>query len=227
MTLITHLPKYEKPREKAFLFGVDHLSNVELLALVLRTGTKQHSALEVAYDLLIQCNGLAELSCANLMELIKVKGISKTKAIEIQAIFELMRRTLQEEIMNKDVFYNVESIIQWLRLEIGCCKVEKFLVLFLDIRHQLISYKIMSEGTIDHSVVYCREVLKEALLRSAASIILVHNHPSGNLIASYEDIEITKALKKNVESLGIQLMDHLIVSNHSAYSILNEEYMTV
>lgn len=227
MALINNLPTLEKPREKALQFGVNNLSNTELLAILIRSGTKDHSALEVAKDLLSSCNGLANLACSNVGELTKVKGISKTKAIELQAVFELMRRTTFEEVLGKDVLFNTANIMKWLQLEIGCFKEEKFLVMFLDCQNQLISYKIMSEGTVNQSVVYIREVMKEALIRRATSIVLVHNHPSGNLKPSLEDLSLTSDMKEAGKCIGIQVKDHLIVSAYNAYSICNEEYVNV
>lgn len=227
MSLITNLPDLEKPREKAMQFGVKNLSNVELLAILIRSGTKDHSALEVARDLLSTCKGLSHMASSNISELMKVKGISKTKAIELQAVFELMKRTTFEEVYHTDVLHNTESIMHWLQLEIGCCKEEKFLVIFLDCQNQLISYKIMSEGTVNQSVVYIREVMKEALIRRATSILLVHNHPSGNLKPSLQDLSLTKLMQDAGKCIGIQVKDHLIVSAFSAYSICNEEYVNV
>lgn len=227
MSLINNLPKFEKPREKAMQFGVKNLSNIELLAILIRSGTKDHSALDVSKDLLCNCNGLSNLACANVGELMKIKGISKTKAIELQAVFELMRRTTFEEVVNKDVLHNSKSIMKWLQLEIGCYKEEKFLVIFLDSQNQLLSYKIMYEGTVNQSYVYVREVMKEALIRSSSSVVLVHNHPSGNLIPSLEDLALTKSMQEASKCVGIEVKDHLIVSAFSAYSIINEEYVNV
>lgn len=224
MALIKNLPEFEKPREKAMHFGFQSMSNAELLALFIRIGTKGKSAVEVAQDLLKSCGGLSNLSSANISQLLKVKGISKTKAIEIQAIFELMRRASFEEVIGKDVLCNLEAVIQWLKREIGSERVEKFLVIFLDVRKQVITYKIIGNGTIHKVDVCIRDIYKEALIQNASSILLVHNHPSGNLIPSLEDIEFTKEVKKGAKLLDIEVIDHLIVSSYSVYSMENETY---
>lgn len=224
MALIKNLPEFEKPREKAMYLGLKSMSNAELLALLIRIGTKGKSAVEVSQDLLRQCGGLSNLSVANLSQLLNVKGISQTKAIEIQAIFELMRRVCFEEVVGKEILNNVEAVIRWLKREIGSERVEKFLVLFLDVRKQVITYKMMGNGSIGKVDVSIRDIYKEALIQNASSILLVHNHPSGNLIPSQEDIAFTEEVKKGAKLLGIEVIDHLIVSSYSVYSMENGEY---
>ncbi len=220
MTLIQRLPTYEKPREKALQFGVDSLSNTELLALLIRNGTKEHSALDVAKELLEKCGGIGRLSTSSLYELTSVKGISSVKALELQAVFTLLKRISFEKIEEKDVIHSQRSFIQWLKVKIGFERIENFMVVFLDNGNHILNYKILFKGTVNCAMVYPREIMKEALLSGATSLILVHNHPSQNTNPSKEDIQITQKIMDAAKLMEINVLDHFIVTGHDCYSIL-------
>lgn len=220
------LPKYEKPREKALYFGIEALSNIELLALLIRHGTKQASAIDIATQLLYETKGLGKLSRASLYELKQIQGISTIKAIEIQAIFELMRRLSFEEVEQKDVIQTPFQLLQWLQLEIGFDRKEKFMVVYLNNAHHILSYQILFEGTINATAVYIREIMKEALLRDSAALIVVHNHPSQNMQPSKQDIQLTKEMMDVASKIGVTILDHIIVSGHASYSILHEHMIS-
>lgn len=223
MSLIEQLPTYEKPREKAIQFGIDSLSNTELLALLIRHGTKNHSALEIAKELLEKSGGIGRLSSSSLHELMNVKGISQVKAVELQAVFTLIKRICFERIEEKDVIRSQNAFVHWLKLKIGFERVENFMVVFLDNANHVIHYKILCKGTVNYATVYPREVMKEALMRDAVSLILVHNHPSQNCTPSSQDIELTKKIYEIGKMIDVKVLDHLIVTGQNCYSILFEK----
>lgn len=221
MSKIKQLPEFEKPREKALMFGLNSLNNAELLALLIRCGTKEMSAIQVADQLLEKCGGIGRMSCCSIRELSQVKGISKVKALELCAMFELMRRIMFENIENKDVIHNGRNFIQWLNFEIGFLQNECCIVVFLNTRNEILSYEIMFNGTIDQTAVYIREIMKQALLRCAKSIIVAHNHPSQNIEPSQYDIQLTSLIDKAGKILGIDVLDHIIISGHEYYSCMH------
>ncbi len=223
MSLIEHLPTYEKPREKALQFGIDSLSNTELLALLIRHGTKNHSSLEIAKELLEKSGGLGRLSSCSMHELMSIKGISKVKAIELQAVFTLLKRICFERIEEKDVIRSQNAFVHWLKVKIGFERVENFMVVFLDNANHIIHYKILCKGTINYATVYPREIMKEALLCDAVSLILVHNHPSQNYQPSSQDIALTKQIYDVGKMIDVKVLDHLIVTGQNCYSILFEK----
>lgn len=208
----------ERPREHAMASGIESLSNRELIAMLLRSGTKKKSALEVADDVLTKMNGIGEVSVASLQELMCFEGIKEAKALELQAAFELGRRIAFEKVKKKTGIHDPEDIIQWLIQEIGFEKQEHFLVLFLNQRNQIDSYKTMFKGTMTSASVHPREIYKEALAKGCAKILCVHNHPSGNADPSDADILITRAIEECGKLTCIPLMDHIIVSKNSYLS---------
>lgn len=223
MALIEQLPTYEKPREKAIQFGIDSLSNTELLALLIRHGTKNHSALDIAKELLEKSGGIGRLSSASIHELISVKGISHVKAIELQAVFTLLKRICFERIEEKDVIRSQNAFVYWLKVKIGFERIENFMVVYLDSANHIIHYRILCKGTVNYATVYPREIMKEALLRDAVSLILVHNHPSQNYKPSMQDIELTKRIFEVGKMIDVKVLDHFIVTGQNCYSILFEK----
>lgn len=221
MSKIEQLPELEKPREKAMTFGLEALNNAELLALLIRCGTKDVSAVQVAQRLLEKCGGIGKMSSCSPFELTQVKGISKVKALELCAVFELMRRIKFENIEDKDIIHNGKDFINWLNFEIGFAQNEAFMVVFLNKRNQILSYEIMFNGTIDRTAVYIREIMKEALLRGAKSIIVVHNHPSQSIEPSQYDMILTREIIEAGKILDIDVLDHIIVSGHESYSCMH------
>lgn len=208
----------ERPREHALQDGIDALSNRELVAMLLRSGTRQSSALEVADDLLKRMGNLGELGVAELNELMKVDGIKTAKALELQAAFELGRRIAFEKVKQKEDIKEPDDIVKWLYQEIGFQKQEHFMVLFLNHQNRIESYKTMFKGTMTSASVHPREIYKEALAKGCAKIICVHNHPSGDPDPSEADIIVTKAIEECGRLTCIPLMDHIIVSKNNYMS---------
>lgn len=210
--IVAEIPKEERPREKANRYGIKVLSNVELLAILLRHGYRGNSSLSVAEDVLRKANGIGGLSQLTDQDLMSVKGIKTVKATEILACFELARRMSYEKGLNRDVVKDPSHLVKWLRQEIGILEQENFLVVFLNVKNHILNYKVIFKGTVDRSLVHPREIFKEALLVSASKLLLVHNHPSGDLTPSEADMELTIQLGQCAEMMGMKVLDHLIVS---------------
>ncbi|WP_278795291.1 JAB domain-containing protein [Hoylesella nanceiensis] len=204
--IIREMPSTERPRDKGLRYGVRSLSSRELLALILRTGSQGESVLMMADNLLQMSKGIKGLVRMSNEELCKIKGISKVKALQLQAIFEISRRASLEAAYEEEIIDNPERIIDWLRNEIGTGSQEKFLV-----------------GTINASAVYPREIFKEALLIGSTDIMLAHNHPSGVLTPSTQDLVVTGKLMECGKLMGVRVLDHLIVSQTSFLSFAREE----
>ncbi len=212
-------PKSEMPRERLLRHGASALGIRELLAIILRTGTKGHSVLALADDLLAAFEGnLETLSQASISELSQVSGIGQTKAIEICAAFALSRHLAYLKATRLPCFKSPDDIVPYMRTKLLGCKQEQFHSLLLDRHLNLMKDELVSIGLVDKSLVHSREVFRQAIRAAATSIILCHNHPSGNVIPSKQDIETTKALYEAGELLGIPIIDHIIVSSCPAVS---------
>lgn len=216
--LVKEIPLDERPREKAIKHGVQSLSNIELLAVLIRTGYQGNSSLTIAESILKKSQGINTLSRLTCSELQQVKGIKTAKAVELLACFELSKRMAYGETLNKNIIENPESLIKWLNLELGNLVQENFLAVFLNVKNHILGYKILFKGTVDSSIVHPREVFKEALVYSSSRIMIVHNHPSRDLEPSIADIELTSQLCQCGEMMGIYILDHLIVSNTGYFS---------
>jgi DNA repair protein RadC len=210
---IRDLPRIERPREKLLKYGPERLSDVELVAIILRTGRKGESVIGVAKKLLkiAVLDKLPGLSCDDLC---KISGIGSVKACELLAAIELGKRLFQNKkitiaqlLSPKDVFENLKDIRE--------SKKEHFVVFFLDSRNQQIHREIISIGTINASLVHPREVFEPAVKYLAVQVILVHNHPSGDLEPSEEDLSVNKRLVEAGKLLGIEVLDHIIVGKDS------------
>lgn len=213
------IPVADRPRERFLEYGVESLSTEELLAIILKTGSKKKSVREVSLEILKmagEINKLAELSKEQLME---IDGIGLTKAIEIISAIELGKRIyLHPKVNNKLRFLNAEQIFQATRHLFLGQKQEYFYCFYLDSKNEILERKLLFMGTINRSLVHPREIFKYAYLSSASSIVCVHNHPSGDITPSREDIRLTKALVEIGRINSIPVMDHVIVGNDSYYS---------
>ena len=200
--MIKSLPIEENPREKAIVNGIESLSNVELLALVLRTGNKDESVVQLAQRLLKEIGGISQLSHICYADLIALKGIKKAKAIELLSVIEMSKRLKQKE--SHESLLSPRDIYDYVKNEMMMLKQEHFVVLCLDIRNRVIKKK---------------EVFKEAIGVSSAKMILLHNHPSGDASPSQEDLYLTDQFVKLGEMMAIEIMDHIIVGWNQFYSI--------
>jgi DNA repair protein RadC len=219
---VKEMPVCEQPREKAKLYGIRSLSSAELLSVLLRTGRKGTNAIETADELLRKAGGVGRLASMSMKELTQIKGIGEVKALQITAAFELNRRIALEETRHRDLVTEPEVLVEWLKKEIGLSMQEEFLVVYLDVQHRIISYEVLFKGTLNMSCIYPREVFKQALLSNCTSLVLVHNHPDGEVTPSSDDLTATAEIIRLGTYFDIEVMDHLIVSRKQYLSFRQE-----
>ena len=215
---ITDWPAAERPREKLIELGAEALSDAELLAIFLRVGVTGKSAVDLARDLLTQFGSLNSIFAATEHELSQVHGIGTSKYVQLQAIFEMSRRALSEQLQSRDVFKSPQQVRDYLVLKLGSLTKEVFLVLFLDTQNRLVATEEMFSGSLKETSVYPREVVKRALHHNAASVIFAHNHPSGIAQQSQADELLTKQLKQALALVDVRVLDHFIVAGNNTLS---------
>lgn len=218
------LPATERPRERLLKYGAESLSDAELLAVVLGTGTKGMNIVTVSRHV-FQKMSLKKLSRSPAAELMKIPGIGQSKACQIISVFELSRRLEIYSEEPKRKIKDPEDIYKYIYPKIREEKQEKFIILCLDTKNQIISDITVFVGGLDFSIVQPREIFKSALLESAASIILIHNHPSGDPTPSREDIIITNRVIESGKLLGVHVWDHLIIGDGCYISLKEKEYI--
>ncbi len=217
---IKEMPVTERPREKMIMYGPNTLSNTELLAILIRTGTKELSALELANTILTQDNeGVRFLTNCTIEELSQIKGIGSSKACQILAAVELGNRLSRSFLEVKKTIKSPKDVVDLFINEMSHLKKEYFKVILLNTKNEIISFETISIGSLNASIVHPREVFNRAIKKSSASMILLHNHPSGNTTPSKEDINITKRLMDAGKIIGIDVLDHIIVGNGTYYSL--------
>mgnify|MGYP001037253801 CR=1 FL=1 len=219
---ITRWPKNERPRERLLQQGPQHLTEAELLGILIGKGTRKKTAIDIARELLDRYESLQKLFSRSPSELITVKGIGSAKAAILSAAFELVRRIQSRKEGGKPSFKRSSDVAAYYLPLMRDLRKEVFKVLLLNRASRLIKEVPISEGTLDASVVHPRDVFREALLEPAGGIILVHNHPSGNPSPSEEDLRITKQLVEAGRLLGIKVYDHIILAGESYRSLADE-----
>ncbi|MEK4028650.1 DNA repair protein RadC [Pseudobacillus sp. FSL P4-0506] len=223
--MIRDVPAEERPRERLVAYGAASLSTHELLAIILRTGTKDESVLQLANRLLQTFEGLRLLKEASLEEMTSIKGIGEAKAIQIISALELGRRVSQLRFEERYVIRSPEDGADYVMEEMRFLTQEHFVCLYLNTKNQVLHKQTLFIGSLNASIVHPREVFKEAFRRSAASIICIHNHPSGDPQPSREDIDVTKRLAECGKILGIELLDHLIIGEKKFVSLKEKGYL--
>ncbi len=213
---ITDWPDDQRPRERLLAQGPAALSDAELLAIFLRTGITGKSAVDLARDLLAHFDhSLAQLAAATPQELTQVNGIGPAKAAQLVATLELARRGLHEGMRSRPALSTPGAVRDWLRLKLAPLRQEVFIALWLDAQNQLIADEILFKGSLTQTSVYPREVVKQALARNAAAVILAHNHPSGLAEPSKADEMLTRTLKEALALVDVRLLDHFIVAGQN------------
>jgi DNA repair protein RadC len=210
---IKELAAADRPRERLIRYGAQSLSPAELLAIVLRTGARGRSAIDLAAQLLAEHQGFRGIAGASIEELAKVKGIGSAKAAQIAACVELGRRLGREAGEDQIRVARPEDAYYFLRASMRDWREERFVALLLNTKGILIRDVTVSVGSLDSSIVHPREVFRAAVTASAASVILAHNHPSGDPAPSAEDVRVTKRLSEAGILMGIEVLDHLIIGD--------------
>lgn len=218
MYLIKEMPLSDRPRERLIEIGAKNLADYELLAIVLRTGYKDVSVIELAKKLQYEYGGIKTLIDLSIDELSQIKGVGQAKAIILQAAVELGKRSLSQFVQLKRIS-SQQDVFDLLRHEIGLLKQEVLIALYLDTKTQLIEKREIFVGGLNQSLVHPREVFKYAVKCSAYQIILAHNHPSGDVEPSMQDLEMTKRMIEAGVMMQIPIVDHLIITKDKSLSI--------
>ncbi|WLD95431.1 DNA repair protein RadC [Alkalihalobacillus sp. AL-G] len=222
---IRDFPLNERPRERMLKEGATALSNQELLAILLRSGTKEESVLQLSHRMIRQFEGLNLLKDATIDELTSVKGIGNAKAVEILASLELGKRVNRLQLEERYVIRSPEDGAKYVMDEMRFLSQEHFVCIYLNTKNQVLHKKTVFIGSLNASIVHPREVFKEAMRRSAASIICFHNHPSGDPNPSREDIDVTQRLTECGKIIGIDLLDHIIIGDQKFISLKEKGYV--
>jgi len=221
-------PEDERPRERLLKFGADELSTAQLIAIILRSGSRQKSALELARELLTHFSSVKEIEGASLAEFSKIKGIGSAKLAQLKAAFELGRRLMSSEAEDgsgKPSFKTSRDVFDYYRPKFFGLKKERFLCAMLDTKNRIFKETIVSEGTLTSSLVHPREVFRNAIKEASASVLFLHNHPSGDTTPSRDDITITERLVETGKIVGIEVLDHIIISDSGYLSLFEKGYI--
>lgn len=213
------LPEDLKPRERLHQLGSEALSNKEILAIILRTGSKGENVLELAERILTETGGIRGLAKLAVHELKQVHGIGSAKAAQVKAALELGRRTVCSDPAAKPVVNTPEDVADLVMEEMRDLEREHFKVMHLSTRNSVLGISSVSVGTLNSSIVHPRECFKEAIRRNANAVILLHNHPSGDPAPSREDLDITRRLVEGGRILGIEVLDHVIIGDKRFISL--------
>jgi len=223
---IKQWPESDRPREKLLEKGAETLSDAELLAIILRTGEAStgQSALDHGRALMVRFETFRNLEEASLQELCALKGVGPAKAAQIKAALEIAKRYAEEPLQQGAPFRSSQEVFQHYREHLGNQKKELFYVLLLDGKNRKIKDVRISEGSLTSSLVHPREVFNPVIRESAAAVILIHNHPSGDPTPSQEDLEITRRLREVGEVMGVRVLDHVVVGKGRYVSFVDDGY---
>ncbi len=220
---IKEMPNTERPRERALKYGMQALSDTELLAILLRTGKKGSNAKDVALEILHHFDDIGKLRDASISTLAKIDGVGNAKALSILSAIELGKRVVAYTLPIPTKITNAQDIYALLHLEVENEKQEKFICVFLDTKKNVIKWECIFEGTANRSIVHAREVFHAAVKYQAVYLIIVHNHPSGDPTPSKADIILTENLKECGKMIDIPIIDHVIIGKNKYYSFYDHE----
>jgi DNA repair protein RadC len=223
--LLRDVPSDERPRERMQQFGAQALSNAELMAIILRTGTFAESAVRLAQKVLLEAGSLRNLVDMSMDQLKTIKGIGSAKAMQIQASIELGRRLARTSMADTVTIRSPQDVAAYLMEDLRYLQKEHFVVLFLNTKNHVVAQETLSMGSLNASIVHPREVFRAAIKRSSASIICVHNHPSGDPTPSPEDIAMTSRLVEAGQIIGIEVLDHIILGDQNFVSLKEKGFM--
>jgi len=219
---IKEMPEEERPRERCLRRGPGALSTTELLAILIRTGNRGTTALELGRRLLARCGSLRGVSAMEPTELARIAGLGPARAAQIAAALELARRFAEEEVRLADTLGGAEDAYRFLRPRLRDLPHEVFALIFLNQKHGVLAYKELFRGSVTASSVHPREVVKAVLRENAAAAILAHNHPSGHVSPSPDDIRLTEDLSKLLAYIDVRVVDHLILGGNGYFSFARE-----
>ncbi|MGB1271587.1 MAG: RadC family protein [Endozoicomonas sp.] len=213
------------PREKLMTLGAQSLTDAELLALFLRTGCQGMNVIQLAQSLITRFGGLDRLLSTQHQQLLKIKGLGPAKSTQVSAVLEMCRRMLSQKVTQTDIINSPEATRQYLQLHFQGVEREEFACLFLDTRHRVIALETLFQGTLGSATVHPREVVKQALYLNAASLILCHNHPSGDPQPSQADVDVTRRLTEALSLVDIKVLDHMVVGRGEILSMAEHGLM--
>lgn len=216
---LREVPESERPRERMLRIGSAGMSNAELLAIILRTGTMRESAVTLSQRLLRETGGLRGLADLGVEQLCEQRGIGPAKALQLLSALELGRRMARTELEDKPVIRSPQDVSTLVMEDLRYLQQEHFVALFLNTKNRVIGRETLSVGSLNAAIVHPREVFRAAVKRSAASIICVHNHPSGDPAPSPEDIQLTNRLSEAGHIIGIEVLDHVIIGDRRFVSL--------
>ena len=222
---IKEWPEDERPRERLLRYGPDAMSDAQLIAILLRTGGCGKSAIDMAMELLITFGNLRNLEQATPSEICKTKGMGKAKTAQLKAALELGKRLTGHNTTKGVAFSTADSVYSYFHPRLQNLEKEVFYCAMLDVKNRLIKDSRISEGTLTSSIVHPREAFREAIKEAAASVIFIHNHPSGDPAPSREDVSITERLQSAGETVGIKVLDHIIIGDGHFTSMLEKGYL--
>lgn len=223
MACIKGFLKEEMPREKLIDLGPFALTEVELLAIILRVGTKDKNVIELSRDIISEFD-VGLVSRKTYEELLQFKGISKAKACQIVSVFELSRRFANKGISKKVRLGNSKEVYDFVKADFDCLRVEKVMAVFVDTKNQVIKKEFVFEGSLNYSIIEPRDLIKRVLSLDSSGFFLVHNHPSGDVTPSEEDVKVTRKIKEICLNLGIRFLDHLILGD-DFYSFFDNDLL--
>ena len=221
---IQHLPEEERPRERLMRFGAESLSPAELIAIILGSGSKTKPILQLAHEIVARFGGLRALAEATLAELLEIKGVGLAKAIQLKAAFNLEMRASKQVIKAKYRIEHPSHAYYLLKDELEHEKRELFVVILQDVKGYVICHEVVSIGSLSQTLVHPREVFYPAIRNKAASLIVAHNHPSGDPTPSLQDLELTKILVEASRLMSIPLHDHLIIGQQHYVSLRQQGF---
>lgn len=225
MPMLRDLPAEERPRERMLHYGAGALSHAELLAILLRTGTRQESAIHIAQRMLTIAGGLRGLVDLSLDEMVHTKGIGPAKAIQLKAGIELGQRLAKTRLPEAETIRSPQNVSELLMEQLRYLQQEHFVCLFLNTKNHIIAQETLSIGSLNASIVHPREVFRAAIKCSSASIVCAHNHPSGDPTPSPEDILLTRRLCEAGEIVGIDVLDHIVIGDGKFVSLKEQGLM--
>ncbi|KFN11087.1 RadC family protein [Paenibacillus macerans] len=223
--MLRDLPVEERPRERMMEFGPGALSNAELLAILLRTGTRSESAIHMAQRVLSEIGGIRGLVDFSLDEMVQLKGIGPAKAIELKAGIELGRRLAKSRLPESETIRSPHIAAELLMEQMRYLQKEHFVCLFLNTKNHIIAQETLSIGSLNASIVHPREVFRAAIKCGSASVVCAHNHPSGDPTPSAEDIRMTNRLCEAGEIVGIDVLDHIVIGDGKFVSLKEQGLM--